>query len=97
MQKTIREILKLLPASEAEALDSTTPECPENLWRQGLFEARDELEKLLLQTGRAAIADIMDLIPSDPAHFEQIIANAQGREVIRANIATARKLLENLE
>ena len=94
---TIPEILKLLPASEAERVAATTPQCPAYLCRQRLFEARSELEKLLLQTGRPAVADIMDMLPSDGPHLEQVISAAEGQQVVRERIATARKLLENLE
>jgi hypothetical protein len=96
-QMTIAEILNRLPNSEAELLEATTPQIPHDPCRRRVFEARELLEKLYHDTGRLDVLDVADLLPSDPCHFEQVIASGEGQEVIRGNILRARELLKFLE
>ena len=93
---TIEEIRNLLPEGEQEVLDCTIPQMPHEPSRRRLFRVRDEVEKLWRATGSAGLFEVMQILPNDPAHFEQVIAAAEGQQVIRQRIEEAREMLKNL-
>jgi hypothetical protein len=92
----IAEILDRLPVTEKQLLDATTPQVFNEPCRRRLFEARTLAEELYRETQRIELLDVVDLLPHDPCHFEQVVAAAAGQEVIRERITRARELLKLL-
>jgi len=102
LRAAIESILALLPATDDELIQGTTPQLPGDLVRERLRQARAKTEAAWPAIKRnwnelaPTFLGVMEILPRDLCHYEMAIAHPKGQAVARQNFMVAKRELQNL-